>query len=184
MHHGTYNARSMLVVELPRLHAGRRRSVELHPRARLPARSRPEVDATKLGVTGRSGGGAYSWWIAALDDRIKVRRAGGRDHRRSRTTSSTAASKGTATACSRSTPTAGTTPQVAALVAPRPLLISNTDKDIDLPARRRRHDVHARCAASTSCTARTTSSACRSPKARTRTRRSCTCTRSSGSTGS
>ena len=25
-----------------------------------------------FGLTGRSGGGAYSWWIAALDERIKV----------------------------------------------------------------------------------------------------------------
>jgi len=34
--------------------------------------SRPEVDGAKLGVTGRSGGGAYSWWLAALDERIKA----------------------------------------------------------------------------------------------------------------
>ena len=34
--------------------------------------SRPEVDGQRLGVTGRSGGGAYSWWIASTDDRIKV----------------------------------------------------------------------------------------------------------------
>ncbi|MGE3317408.1 MAG: alpha/beta hydrolase, partial [Planctomycetaceae bacterium] len=32
--------------------------------------TRPEVDKEKLGVTGRSGGGAYSWWVAALDERI------------------------------------------------------------------------------------------------------------------
>jgi hypothetical protein len=90
--------------------------------------TRPEIDKTRFGVTGRSGGGAYSWWIAAIDDRIKV-----------------------------AVPTAGITdlqnhvvdgtveghcdcmfmvntyrwdyPQVAALVAPRPLLISNTDSD-------------------------------------------------------
>ncbi|MFK7778210.1 MAG: acetylxylan esterase, partial [Gimesia sp.] len=94
--------------------------------------SRPEVDGEKLGVTGRSGGGAYSWWIAALDERIKV-----------------------------AVPVAGITnlknyvidgaveghcdcmfmvntyqwdyAQVAALVAPRPLLISNTDKDSIFP---------------------------------------------------
>lgn len=94
--------------------------------------TRPEVDATRFGVTGRSGGGAYSWWIAALDDRVKV-----------------------------SVPVAGITslenhvvdgcveghcdcmymvntyrwdfPQVASLVAPRPLLISNTDKDRIFP---------------------------------------------------
>src|SRR5438874_2290325 len=34
--------------------------------------SRPEVDAERLGVTGRSGGGAYAWWITALDERIRV----------------------------------------------------------------------------------------------------------------
>jgi hypothetical protein len=31
--------------------------------------SRREVDPKRLGVTGRSGGGATSWWIAAADDR-------------------------------------------------------------------------------------------------------------------
>jgi hypothetical protein len=30
---------------------------------------RPEVDPKRLGVTGRSGGGATSWWLAAADDR-------------------------------------------------------------------------------------------------------------------
>ena len=34
--------------------------------------SRPEVDATKIGITGRSGGGAYSWYAAAIDERIAV----------------------------------------------------------------------------------------------------------------
>ena len=90
--------------------------------------TRTEVDSTRFGVTGRSGGGAYSWWLAALDERVKV-----------------------------AVPVAGITdlqnhivdgcveghcdcmfmvhtyrwdyPFVAALVAPRPLLISNSDKD-------------------------------------------------------
>ena len=30
------------------------------------------VDKDRFGVTGRSGGGAYSWWISVLDERIKV----------------------------------------------------------------------------------------------------------------
>jgi len=94
--------------------------------------TRKEVDASRFGVTGRSGGGAYSWWISALDDRIKV-----------------------------AVPVAGITDLqnhvvdgcveghcdcmyivntfgwdyalVAALVAPRPLLISNSDKDTIFP---------------------------------------------------
>ncbi|MCA9136179.1 MAG: acetylxylan esterase [Planctomycetales bacterium] len=94
--------------------------------------SRDEVDGQRIGVTGRSGGGAYSWWIAAIDERISV-----------------------------AVPVAGITslknhvvdgcveghcdcmymvntyrwdfPMVAALVAPRPLLISNSDKDRIFP---------------------------------------------------
>lgn len=34
--------------------------------------TRPEVDATRAGVTGRSGGGAISWFTAAVDERFKA----------------------------------------------------------------------------------------------------------------
>jgi hypothetical protein len=34
--------------------------------------SRPDVDKDKIGVTGISGGGASTFWIAAADDRVKV----------------------------------------------------------------------------------------------------------------
>ncbi|MDR3619528.1 MAG: CocE/NonD family hydrolase [Paludisphaera borealis] len=34
--------------------------------------SRPEVDPSRLGVTGRSGGGAMSWYLGAVDDPLKV----------------------------------------------------------------------------------------------------------------
>jgi dienelactone hydrolase len=33
--------------------------------------SRPEVDPKRLGVTGRSGGGATSWWVGAADERVQ-----------------------------------------------------------------------------------------------------------------
>jgi dienelactone hydrolase len=94
--------------------------------------SRPEVDGAKLGMTGRSGGGAYTWLTAALDERVKV-----------------------------AVPVAGMTdlqnyvvdgcvaghcdcmfivntyrwdyPKMAALIAPRPLLFSNSDKDTIFP---------------------------------------------------
>lgn len=94
--------------------------------------SRPEVDPERIGVTGRSGGGAYSWWIAAIDSRVKA-----------------------------AVPVAGITdlqnhvidgcveghcdcmyfvntyrwdyPMVAALVAPRALLIANGDHDPIFP---------------------------------------------------
>jgi dienelactone hydrolase len=94
--------------------------------------TRPEVDKKRIGATGRSGGGAYTWFIAALDERIQC-----------------------------AVPVAGITdlqnhvidgvveghcdcmyfhntyqwdyPQLAALVAPRPLLIGNTDADPIFP---------------------------------------------------
>jgi len=34
--------------------------------------TRPEIDPNRLGVTGRSGGGATSWWLASTDERIKA----------------------------------------------------------------------------------------------------------------
>ncbi len=94
--------------------------------------SRPEVDATRIGMAGHSGGGASTWYVTAMDDRIKA-----------------------------AVPMAGITtlknhivdgcvahhcdcmyfvntyrwdfPQLAALAAPRPLLVSNTDRDTLFP---------------------------------------------------
>lgn len=94
--------------------------------------TRPEVDKSRFGITGRSGGGAYSWFATALDPRIKV-----------------------------AAPVAGITdlhnhvidgvveghcdcmffvntygwdyPMLAACAAPRPVLIVNTDKDSIFP---------------------------------------------------
>lgn len=129
-HHGTYNLNKWWWMARGYTSAG----VEAWNcmRALDYLETRPEVDAKRCGVTGRSGGGAYSWWIAALDERIAA-----------------------------AAPTAGITTmknhvadgcveghcdcmfmvntyrwdfdRVAALVAPRPLLIVNTDKDPIFP---------------------------------------------------
>lgn len=34
--------------------------------------SRADVDPKRIGVTGRSGGGATSWWVGAIDDRVSA----------------------------------------------------------------------------------------------------------------
>src|SRR5262249_41137372 len=34
--------------------------------------TRPEVDKERLGVAGRSGGGATSWWVMAADERVRA----------------------------------------------------------------------------------------------------------------
>jgi hypothetical protein len=88
----------------------------------------PGINKSRIGITGRSGGGAYSWYAAALDERIQV-----------------------------AVPVAGITdlrnhvidgcveghcdcmylvnyfgwdyPKLAALIAPRPLLLANSDSD-------------------------------------------------------
>ena len=99
--------RHVVVVE-PRLHAGRRRGLELHPGAGLSASRGRKSIRERIGVTGRSGGGAYSWWIAAHRRTDSRRPCRWRASPTCRTTSSTAASKATATACTWSTRTAGT----------------------------------------------------------------------------
>ncbi len=90
--------------------------------------TRPEVDADRLGVTGRSGGGAYSWWIAAIDERIKVAVpvAGITDLRNHVVDGCV---EGHCDCMYMVNTYRWDYPLVAALVAPRPLLISNTDRD-------------------------------------------------------
>ena len=94
--------------------------------------SRPEVDPQRIGVTGRSGGGAYSWWVAALDDRIKAAvPVAGITSLRNHVVDGCVAGH-----CDCMFPVntyQWDFPEVVALVAPRPLLISNTDKDTIFP---------------------------------------------------
>ena len=94
--------------------------------------SRAEVDGDRLGVTGRSGGGAYSWWIAAIDDRIKtvVPVAGITDLRNHIVNGCV---EGHCDCMYMVNTYRWDYAMVAALVAPRPLLISNTDRDQIFP---------------------------------------------------
>ena len=70
-HHGTYNfdrwwwhSRGYT--------PGRRRVLERRSGDRLPGRAATDVDPQRIAVTGISGGGAATFWIAAADERVKV----------------------------------------------------------------------------------------------------------------
>jgi len=102
--------------------------------------TRPEVDARRIGVTGRSGGGAYSWWIAAADDRIAcaVPVAGIADLQAHLNEGySGRLEKGVIAGhcdCMFMTNTyRWDFSKVAALVAPRPLMLGNSDRDDIFP---------------------------------------------------
>lgn len=94
--------------------------------------SRPEVDGDKIGITGRSGGGAYSWWVAALDERIKVAvPVAGITSMQNHIVDGCI--EGHCDCMYMVNTYAWDFPILAAMVAPRPLLISNTDKDRIFP---------------------------------------------------
>ncbi len=90
--------------------------------------SRPEVDKERIGMTGRSGGGSYTWTVAALDERVKVAApvAGITDMRNQVVDGSI---EGHCDCMFFVNTYRWDFAQVAALVAPRPLLIGNSDKD-------------------------------------------------------
>jgi len=90
--------------------------------------TRPEVDTNRFGVTGHSGGGAYSWTLTALDDRIKAAAplAGMTDleHHVVRNHMDSH--------CDCNFPVniyGWDFPQLAAMAAPRALLLGSTDND-------------------------------------------------------
>ena len=94
--------------------------------------SRPEVDPERIGLTGRSGGGSYSWTIAALDDRVKVvAPVAGITDLQNQVVDGVVA--GHCDCMFFVNTYRWDFPQVAALIAPRPLLIGNTDKDKIFP---------------------------------------------------
>lgn len=94
--------------------------------------TRPEVDMENIGVTGRSGGGAYTWWIAAIDDRPQclVPVAGTTDLENHVVDNCI---KGHCDCMFMVNHHGWDFPMVNALAAPRPLLFSNTDKDVIFP---------------------------------------------------
>ena len=90
------------------------------------------VDKSRIGITGRSGGGAYTWWIAALDDRIKVAApvAGITDLKNHVIDG---VIEGHCDCMFHINTYGWDFDQVASLIAPRPLLILNTDRDSIFP---------------------------------------------------
>jgi len=126
MHHGTYRYGKWWWISRGYTPAG----VEAWNciRALDYLQSRPEVDGERIGVTGRSGGGAYSWWVAALDERIKVAvPVAGITSLKNHVVDGTI--QGHCDCMFQVNTYMWDYAKIAALVAPRPLLISNSDKD-------------------------------------------------------
>ena len=90
------------------------------------------VDNSRIGVTGRSGGGAYSWWIATLDERIKVAApVAGITDLKNHVVDGVV--EGHCDCMFHINTYGWDFAQIAALIAPRPLLILNTDRDSIFP---------------------------------------------------
>jgi dienelactone hydrolase len=94
--------------------------------------SRKEVDPGRIGMTGRSGGGAYTWYVAAMDQRVRVAApvAGITDLRNHIVDGCI---EGHCDCMYMVNTYRWDFAQVAALIAPRPLLIGNSDKDTIFP---------------------------------------------------
>ncbi len=94
--------------------------------------SRPEVDPERIGMTGRSGGGAYTWYTAALDDRIKVAvPVAGITDLHNHVVDGVV--KGHCDCMFMVNTYRWDYTKLAALLAPRPLLLANSDKDTIFP---------------------------------------------------
>ncbi len=146
--------------EIPGLHHGtyREKMWWWHTRGYTPAgvelwnamraidylETRPEVDAKRIGVTGRSGGGATSWWTAAADERVRcvVPVAGFADLTAHISDGSQPGSPDRLKAgviaghCDCMFPVntyRWDFAQIASLIAPRPLLLGNSDADDIFP---------------------------------------------------
>jgi cephalosporin-C deacetylase-like acetyl esterase len=94
--------------------------------------SRADVDPTRIGVTGRSGGGATSWWVGAIDDRVAaVAPVAGITDLEDHVVDGVV--EGHCDCMYFVNTDRWDYPTVAALVAPKPLFVVNTDKDPIFP---------------------------------------------------
>lgn len=94
--------------------------------------SRPDVDADKIGVTGISGGGAATFWIAAADERVKVAvPVSGMSDLESYVKNKVINGHCDCMFLYNTYQWEWTT--IAALIAPRPLLFANSDNDRIFP---------------------------------------------------
>ncbi len=94
--------------------------------------SRPDVDADRLGVTGISGGGAATFWIAAADERVKVAvPVSGMSDLESYVSHKVINGHCDCMFLVNTYQWHWTT--IAALIAPRPMLFANSDKDSIFP---------------------------------------------------
>jgi cephalosporin-C deacetylase-like acetyl esterase len=94
--------------------------------------SRPDVDAERIGVTGISGGGASTFWIAAADERVKVAvPVSGMSDLESYVTNKII--NGHCDCMFMVNTYAWEWTTIAALIAPRPLLFCNSDNDSIFP---------------------------------------------------
>jgi dienelactone hydrolase len=130
LHHGTYREKMWWWISRGYTPAG----VEAWNAVRAIdyLETRPEVDRSKIGVTGRSGGGAYTWWLAAIDDRPAcfVPVAGMTDLENHVVDGCI---EGHCDCMYMVNLYGWDFAEVAALAAPRPVLFSNTDKDKIFP---------------------------------------------------
>jgi dienelactone hydrolase len=94
--------------------------------------SRPDVDAERIGVTGISGGGAATFWIAAADERVKVAvPVSGMSDLESYVSHKVINGHCDCMFLVNTYQWEWTT--IAALIAPRPLLFANSDQDSIFP---------------------------------------------------
>lgn len=94
--------------------------------------TRSEVDMKRIGVTGRSGGGIYSWWLAAIDDRPRcIAPVAGITDLENYVVDDCI--EGHCDCMFLANAYGWDYPMVAALAAPRPVLFCNSDKDRIFP---------------------------------------------------